>query len=100
MYKFTEYKTVLGNYHCGDFSALGDDSNNNMKQAEYLGFDLEDFAAVIKGFQPDHCEIIINDPENGKGLILYWWKSQAAMRKFKNFINKQFRERAKLLETT
>lgn len=95
MYKFTEWRSSSGNWFCGDVSALGEDSNNNYLQAEYLDMPLENFAAMIRMYKAEHCEIVINKPEEKQGLVLYWWVDQAQMRKFKNHINKMFREKAK-----
>ena len=97
-FKFTEWRGSSGNWHTGDVSALSKDSNNAYLHAQTLGLSLPEYQELIAKYEPDHNEMVFNEPENQRGLILFWWKDQAKMRKFKNYINKCFRERAKLDE--
>lgn len=93
-FKFTEWVGSSGHWYCGDVSNLAAGSNNNYLHAKELELTLEEFAELIKTYAPDNCDIIFNQPKEEKGLILYWWESQAAMRKFKNAINRLFRQKA------
>lgn len=54
----------------------------NLAPADYIEM-------IIRDFKPDFIKFFDSSPN---GLLLFSWKSQVNMRKFKNWLNKRLRE--------
>ena len=82
--------------HCGEWSCyypkqIGKVGNQWWAPARALGLAPADYIQlVIDKFHPDHV-FFSTKPTNF--LVLFSWKKQADMRIYKNWINKQFRDR-------
>jgi hypothetical protein len=76
-----------GRWHCADVHNLTNDKSYWWYPARCMGMPLVDFVKMlINEFQVDY----ITFPS--QKILIYSWKSQAKMRKFKNWINAQARK--------
>jgi len=86
--KYVEWQGVNGDWYCNDTSDLSSVRSlwwtparmMNISPAEYVEL-------LIKNFKPDN--ILYFQEAN---VLIYSWRSQAAMRKFKNWLNAQARK--------
>lgn len=87
--KYEEWECA-GNWYCSATKEVGKIGNLWYTPARAMGMELVDFVELlIKEFKP--TRIKFTDGPNGS-VLHYSWKSQADMRKFKNWLNKQMRE--------
>ena len=86
--KLAEWQDACGNWHAADVSAVGKGSSAWWLIARALGLPLDTFAEmIITKYKPDYVKYF-----EDKCLLLFHWKSQVAMRKFKNEINAMLRK--------
>lgn len=79
-----------GRWSCISIQDIGKIGNQWWTPARALGMSLSDYVLwIINNFHPDHISFS-TVPENG--LLLFSWNKQSDMRKFKNHINKKFRD--------
>lgn len=89
--KFDEYQGSSKDWHCIASAEIGKIGNQWYTPARALGMKLDEYVEMlIRDFHPDHIQFY-NNSENG--LLLFSWKSQTDMRKYKNWINKKMRDR-------
>lgn len=80
---------VCGNWYCSAIKEVGKIGNKWYTPARALGMELTDFIQLlVDKFKPDR--LAFTDGPNGT-MLHYSWKSQAAMRKFKNWLNAELR---------
>ena len=86
LYHQSEWESVSG-WHCNCVDNLGKDSGAWWHPARILGVSPAQFIAIlIERFKPDTFYY------NAETCFCSWsWKSQAAMRKYKNWINAEAR---------
>lgn len=84
LFKMTEWESGAGGiWYCGDVEDLGNNSGAWWIPARMLGMSLTDYVEMlINTFKVD--KISYNRETN---VLIYSWKNQAAMRKYKNWIN-------------
>lgn len=88
LYKMSEWQSASGLWYCNDTEDLGSGSGRWWIPARILGIPPVMFVDLLmKDFKVDNISY-----NKEKDVLVYSWKSQAAMRKFKNWINKQARE--------
>lgn len=85
--KLTEWCDVNNRWHCGDYSDLGNDSNVWYRIPKLLGMSIFDFLNLLTS-----TNATITHWFREENLLLYHWNNKNDMRKFKNKINKMFRE--------
>lgn len=69
---------------------IGKIGNQWYTPARALGLAPVDYIQMlIRDFKPDFIKFLDSSPN---GLLLFSWKSQVDMRKFKNWLNKRLRE--------
>ena len=89
LYKMTEWQDVIGYWHCNDVSNLAKGSGYWWHAPRMLGMRPVDYVEmVIKEFKPDKVHYTVEG-----NVFNCYWKNQADMRKFKNWINKKAREK-------
>lgn len=85
IYKMEEWQSGSGNWYCNDTSDLGKGSGLWWHPARILGMTAADFITLlVKEYHVDNIQF--------NNILIYSWKKQSDMRKFKNFINKKARE--------
>ena len=88
--KLEEWQGASGSWYCGAIKEIGKIGNLWYTIPRALNLSLTDYIErLIKQFKPDR--ISFHDSEQG-GVLVYSWKSQTAMRKYKNFINAELRK--------
>ena len=86
-----EWETPVSGWHCGCVDDLAHDSNAWYIPARILGISPAEFIKLlVTEYKPDHIHFL---DENGNCFFSYSWDSQAAMRRFKNNLNKIAREK-------
>lgn len=86
--RYEEWQGAGGYWHCNDISDLKNGSAAWYHPARMLNISPADFVKLlIERFKPDHIKFY-----EDANVLTYSWKSQAAMRLYKNFINKKARE--------
>ena len=86
--KYSEWE-IAGQWYCNDISDLTSIRSKWWAPARMLNISPADYVKlIIDKFKPDSIHYF---PEND--VLIYSWKSIAAMRLFKNWLNKQARER-------
>lgn len=87
--RYEEWEST-GNWYCSAIADVGKIGNQWYTPARALGMELVDFVKLLaEKFKPD----ILTFAEGPNGSVLhYCWKSQAAMRKFKNWLNAELRK--------
>ena len=86
--KLTEWQEGDGSWHAADISAVGQGSSCWWLVPRALGMPLEDYVRMlITKYKPDRIRYF-----EDKNVLVYSWKSQAAMRLFKNQINAMLRK--------
>ena len=87
--KYDELESY-GHWSCISIKDVGKIGNQWWTPARALGMELTDYIKmIIRDFHPDNISFS-TIPENG--LLLFSWNKQEDMRKFKNWINKKFRD--------
>ena len=77
-------------WYCSATKEVGKIGNQWYTPARAMKMPLTDYVElIITKFKPDR--ISFSDGPNGS-VLLYSWRSQAAMRKFKNWLNAQLRK--------
>jgi hypothetical protein len=85
--KLTEFE-LNGRWYCSDTSNLGKGSAVWWHLPRMLKVPPVDFVRLlIEQFQPDYIKY-----SEEHDVLIYSWRSQAAMRKFKNWANAQARK--------
>ena len=83
LYKMTEWESPVSGWYCGNVDALGKDSNAWWLPARIMNLAPADYIQLlITKYKPDYIHF-----NKEKVLLSFSWKSQAAMRKFKNDLN-------------
>ena len=86
--KLSEYQLANGNWMCSDVEDLGHGSGYWWIPAQMLGMKLTDYILMLK--ETFNATDFVYYKESG--YLSYSWKSQADMRKFKNWINSKARQ--------
>lgn len=86
--KMDEWQGGSGLWYCADTTDLGHDSAYWYHAPAALGISGDTF--VQKLVNEFHCDHISYNKE--RDVLVYAWTKQADMRKFKNYINKIFRD--------
>lgn len=88
IWKATEWETIGMGWHANCVDNLAGGSSLWYHPARILGISPAEFIEwIIKNYKPDY----INYSEDAN-LLIFTWKSQAQMRKYKNYINAQARK--------
>lgn len=83
IYKLSEWQSATGNWHCACIDNLKENSGAWYMNARAMKISPADFLEVLLNkYKPDNFYF---DPDTC--FCSYSWKSQTAMRKFKNEIN-------------
>lgn len=86
--KLSEWQESDGSWHAADISAVGQGSNRWWLVPRALGMSLEDYVQMlVTKYKPDRIKYF-----EDANVLTYSWKSQAAMRTFKNDTNKALRK--------
>jgi hypothetical protein len=86
--KLTEWQEGDGSWHAADISAVGQGSSRWWLVPRALGMSLPDYVQmIITKYKPDRIKYF-----EDANVLTYSWKSQAAMRLFKNNVNKMLRD--------
>ena len=87
--KYDELESC-GRWSCISIKDVGKIGNQWWTPARALGMELTDYIQMlIKDFHPDHIEFSTVAPN---GLLSFSWDKQNDRRKYKNWINKKFRD--------
>ena len=89
IFKMTEWQSGSGNrWYCNDVEDLGNNSGAWWHPANILGLTPAQFALeLLNTYKVDYISY-------NNDVLIYYWKSQAAMRKFKNYVNAQARKKS------
>lgn len=83
LYQQSEWQSPSNAWHCNCIDNLAGNSGAWYLPARILGLTPADFLKIlITDFKPDHFSY-----DKEKCFCQWSWKSQSAMRKYKNFIN-------------
>lgn len=86
--KLSEWQESDGSWHAADISAVGQGSNRWWLVPRALGMSLEDYVQLlVTKYKPDRIKYNVE-----ADVLIYSWKSMAAMRLFKNNINAMLRK--------
>jgi hypothetical protein len=86
--KLAEWQESDGSWHAADISAVGQGSNRWWLVPRALDMPLSDYVQmIITKYKPDRIKYF-----EDANMLTYSWKSQAAMRAFKNQINAMLRK--------
>lgn len=86
--KYSEWE-INGRWYCNDTDGASDFAGLWWTPARMLNLSPDAFIEMlIRDFKPDHISY-----SREHCVLLYSWDSQAQMRKFKNWINKQARDK-------
>lgn len=86
--KLSEWQDEGGYWHAADVSAVGQGSSEWWRVPRALGMDLAAYAElIITKYKPDKVKYF-----EDKCVLVCYWKSQAAMRKYKNEVNAMLRK--------
>ncbi|AXF52278.1 MAG: hypothetical protein [Caudoviricetes sp.] len=89
IYSVSEWKSATGDYHCGDVSDLGNNSNAWWIPCRILGISPEEYVKMlVEQFKVDYLRY-----EKDSNVLFFSWKTQSSMRKYKTFINKKAKEK-------
>ena len=92
MIKYDEWQNGAGMWYCGNISDVAHGSNDWWLPARYLGITPCEFTKLlIEKFHADTVKYLSRDGR--KGVLVYSWKKQSDMRVFKNWLNKEIRNR-------
>ena len=79
-----------GRWSCISIKDVGKIGNQWWTPARALGMSLPDYVQMlIRDFRPDHISFSM---VHENGFLSFSWNKQADMRKYKNWINKKFRD--------
>ena len=81
--KFTEWQEASGRWYCGAIDWVGKEPNLWHYAPRRLGLPLEEYVKLLINSKAK--VLLLGD------VLIFSWEKQADMRKFKNYINKQFR---------
>lgn len=85
--KYSEWQDACGYWNCNDVSTLVGASSRWWTPARMLGIAPSEFVELlVTKFKPDNISYSYE-----YDVLCYSWKSQAEMRKFKNWINAEAR---------
>lgn len=88
VYKMVEWEGSSGMWYCNDTSNLVNGSGNWWNAARAWGLSPAAFIEMlIKDFQPDKISYSLD-----KNILIFGWKSQVKLRKYKNNLNRQARK--------
>lgn len=88
LYKMTEWQSAGGAWYCNDVEDLGNGSGRWWIPARMLGLPPVEFVKLlVEEFKVDNISYNIE-----KDVLVYSWRSQAAMRRFKNWTNAMARK--------
>lgn len=88
LYKVTEWKGASGLWYCNDVEDLGNGSGRWWVPARMLGLSLDRYVEMlVHDFKVD--KISYNEERD---VLIYAWRKQADMRKYKNWINDKARK--------
>jgi hypothetical protein len=95
LYKASEWQDACGHWHCADIEDIPNGSAFWWIPARILGLPLEEYVRMlIEEFEVDYIKLL----ENKDNKVLYfYWDNQNKMRKYKNYINKEARQRCFML---
>lgn len=86
--RYDEWQGGSGLWYCNDTSDLCSVRALWWAPARMLNISPEEFTQMlIRDFKPDHLRYC-----QESDVLIYGWKSQAAMRKYKNWLNAQARK--------
>ena len=89
LYKMTEWESLASGWHCGCVDNLGGGSNLWYLPARILDIAPAEFIELlVTKYQPDSVWY-----SKEKCVLVYSWKSQTKMRKFKNDMNAAARKK-------
>ena len=89
IYSVSEWKSPTGHYHCGDMSDLANNSNAWWIPCRILEITPEDYVKMlVDKFKVDYLRY-----SEEHDILFFSWNNQTAMRKYKNFINKEAKEK-------
>lgn len=89
IYKLSEWESANGMWNCGDVEDLANGSNKSWHPCRLLGVTAEEYVQMLADqFAVDYMKYDL-----AADVLFFSWKSQAAMRKYKNYINKLAREK-------
>jgi hypothetical protein len=86
--KFEEWQDGCGNWCCNDVSDLGHDSGAWWHPCRLLKITPAEFVKLL--VEVYHCSDI--HFTTSRNVLMYSWKDQSQMRKFKNWLNAQARK--------
>lgn len=87
LYQMKAWNSISG-WHCGCVDKLGQNSNAWWYPARILGISPAEFISLLlEEYKPDRISYNLD-----KNVLLYSFKSEIAMKKYMNFINKKARE--------
>lgn len=83
-----EFQSGDGSWHCMNASDLANNSNAWWKFPRTMNMDLCDYIKLlINKFHVDQLEYL-----DSADVLLYSWRNQSDMRKFKNWANAEYRK--------
>lgn len=83
LYKCTEWQGSSGLWYCNDIEDLGNGSGRWWIPARMLGLSLDKYVEMlIKDFKVDNIKY-----NEERDVLIFSWRKQADMRKYKNWIN-------------
>lgn len=86
IYKVTEWQSPTGYWHCNDTSDLAGIAGLWWVPARVLGVSPAEYIEIlVRDFKPDNISF--------NNILLFSWKNQSDMRKYKNWINKIARDK-------
>ena len=84
--KFEEWQNASGTWCCGGLKWLGQLPNQWYYAPRRLGISLTDYIEMLKNKY--NAKVIFSND-----VLIFYWAKQSEMRLFKNWINKQFRDK-------
>ena len=89
LYKLSEWKDNCGYWHCNDIEDLANGSGYWWHPARMLGMTPAAYVGMVtENFKPD---LVYHNEDCS--FVVWSWKSQAQMRKFKRYINAEARKK-------
>ena len=83
--KFTEWQCASGKWYCGAIDWVGKEANQWYYAPRRLNMPLNDYVQLLLKYK---AQITFNGD-----ILIFRWEKQSDMRLFKNYINKQFRDK-------
>lgn len=88
-YFTSEFEDANGYWHCVNDSDLANDSNVWWHLPRFLGLPLDEYVKMLV----EKFNVSKIDYRPSANLLLFSWSEQKDMRKFKNWANKEYRNR-------